>query len=333
MSRLLPSLSALRVFEVAGRLQSFANAALELNVTQGAVSRQIRALEEELGVKLFTRLTRRVQLTDAGRKYLTEVQSAFDHLQQATLRMRTRDTHTILTISVLPSVGSFWLMPRLAGFTQRYPDIETRIISSIGPVDLHSREIDVAIRVGALPGRHYDPLMPRVDLEMVTDWRGVLAEKLVPDVLVPVYSPELLAQDGPSDDPNEILNLPLIHTSSRPHAWPDWIRSHGLPPLLAPRENEYGHFFMSLEAAREGQGVAIVPDILLSDATSRGLVVSSRCQVQSAGEYYVLSLSERCEEREIRLFREWMQEQIHSTAHVGRAAELRTGLRQQSTVD
>jgi LysR family glycine cleavage system transcriptional activator len=311
MSRSLPSLIALRVFEVAGRLQSFSNAAIELNVTQGAVSRQIRALEDDLDVKLFTRLTRRVQLTDVGRKYLSEVQAALGQIEQATHRIRARDTRTILTISVLPSVGSFWLMPRLARFSQRYPDVETRIMSSIGPVDLHSRDADVAIRVGALPGRRYDPLMPRVDLTMATDWRGVLAEELAPDVLVPVYSPALVAEGSRPQDPKAVCKLPLIHTTSRQHAWPDWIRAQGLPELTRVRALEYGHFFMSLEAARQGQGVALVPDILLLNSHTHDLVKLTTYKVQSAGEYYLLSLNDRCQEHAIFLFRQWMQEQIH----------------------
>jgi LysR family glycine cleavage system transcriptional activator len=316
MSRSYPSLIALRVFEVAGRLHSFSSAAIELNVTQGAVSRQVRALEDELDVKLFTRLTRRVQLTDAGRIYLAEVQAGLEQIKQATVRVRARETHAILTINVLPSVGSFWLMPRLAEFTQRYPDIETRIISSIGPADLHSRDVDVAIRVGALPGRRYDPLMPRVDLAMAGDWRGVLAEELAPDVLVPVYSPTLVPDGTRPQDPKSICNLPLIHTASRTNAWPDWIRAQGLSESDAPRVIEYGHFFMSLEAARKGQGVALVPDILLSDSNSHNLIIASTSKVRSAGEYYLLSLNDRCQERAISLFRQWMQEQIRSTSAV-----------------
>jgi LysR family glycine cleavage system transcriptional activator len=312
MSRSYPSLIAIRVFEVAGRLQSFSNAALELNVTQGAVSRQIRALEDELDVKLFTRLTRKVELTEAGRNYLAEVQGALDRIRQATARIRTREVREIVTISVLPSIGSYWLMPRLAEFTQRHPDIETRIISSIEPADLHSRQADVAIRVGALPGRRYDPLMPRVDLRMETDWHGVQADELAPDVLVPVYSPALAA-DKPQH-PRLIRDLPLIHTTSRPHAWPDWARALGLPEVTGPRELEYGHFFMSLEAARKGQGVALVPDVLLSESNLHGLVTAPGARVRSAGDYYLLSLSERSEERAISLFREWVQEQMRLPA-------------------
>lgn len=320
MSRTLPSLTALRVFEVAGRLESFSSAAIELNITQGAVSRQIRALEEELQIRLFTRLTRRVQLTEAGEKYLAEVQAALNQIEQATSRVRSRQKRAVLTISVLPSVGSFWLMPRLAHFSQRHPDIETRIVSSIDPVNLHGREADVAIRVGALPGRSYEQPMPRVDLTMVQDWRGVLAEELAPDVLVPVYSPRLAGSEHALCDPKVIRNLPLVHTTSRTNAWPDWIRGHGLPPLASSRRMEYGHFFMSLEAAREGEGVAIVPDLLLSGSAAQNLIVAHACKVKSAAEYYLLTLNERSNERSIQAFREWVQEEMRRTPVVSKVA-------------
>jgi LysR family glycine cleavage system transcriptional activator len=310
MSVSLPSLTALRAFEVAGRLQSFSNAALELNVTQGAVSRQIRALEDELGVKLFVRTTRRVVLSEAGRSYLAEVQYALGHIQRATEGVRQRDARSTLTISVLPSFGSFWLMPRLAHFTQRYAGIDTRVVSTIGAVNLHAREADIAIRVGALPGKVYAPDLARVELTMVTDWRGVLAEALAPDMLVPVFSSALGPPRSAFREPADAIQFPLIHTASRPSAWPDWITAHGLPELPAARTIEYGHFFMSLAAAREGRGIAIVPDILLSDTNMQDLIPLTQFKVQSAAEYYVLSLSERSEERGVRLFRQWMQEQI-----------------------
>jgi LysR family glycine cleavage system transcriptional activator len=311
MSYTLPPLTALRVFEVAGRHQSFSNAAAELNVTQGAVSRQIRTLEDELGLKLFVRETRRVILTEAGRRYLGEVQAALGQIQDSTAALIADGARKKLLISVLPSVGSYWLMPRLARFTERYPDIETRIISSIGPVDLHSREADVAIRVGALPGKRYPQRAPRVDLTMVPDWRGVLADELAPDVLVPVLAATLNKRVSEFKSARDVIDSPLIHTSSRPHAWPDWHSNYRLTPQVQQRKHEYGHFFMSLQAAREGRGIALVPEILLTDTTLSDLLPLNDFKARSAGEYYLLSLEERSKEREIRLFREWMQEQVH----------------------
>lgn len=310
MSYSLPSLTALRVFEVAGRLQSFSNAAVELNVTQGAVSRQIRLLEDELGIKLFERMTRRIVLTDAGRKYLADVQAAMAQIEYSTASLLTGGSRKKLVISVLPSIGSYWLMPRLAHFTERHPDIETRIISSIGPVDLHAREADVAIRVGALPGKQYPPDAPKVDLTMVPDWRGVLADELAPDMLVPVITAALNKPVSHFRQARDVIDFPLIHTSSRPNAWPGWLSAFGLSAHSVPRRYEYGHFFMSLEAAREGRGIAAVPDILLTEANMRDIIPLTRFRIASAGEYYLLSLAERSREREIRLFRDWMQEQL-----------------------
>ncbi|CAM5212879.1 LysR family glycine cleavage system transcriptional activator OS=Castellaniella defragrans OX=75697 GN=HNR28_001162 PE=3 SV=1 [Castellaniella defragrans] len=313
MSRSLPSLTALRVFEAAGRLQSFSKAAGELNVTQGAVSRQIRALEEDLNVKLFLRSTRRVELTAAGRFYQARIGSAFRQIEQATEKLRAHDIHTMLTVSVLPSVGSFWLMPRLNRFSQRHPSVETRVVSSIDPVDFQSNEADVAIRVGALPGRRYEATAPRVDLVMTTDWRDVEVEELAADVLVPVLSPGLL-EGRMGISAAGLLGLPLIHTSSRPHAWMDWARSRGFDDALPDAKEEYGHFFMSLEAARQGLGVALVPDILVDRIDRNELVALTGLKSRSAAEYYLLYLRSRKGEESILKFREWIHEEFHRMA-------------------
>src|SRR5690606_98917 len=106
---------------------------------------------------------------------------------------------------------------------------------------------------------------------------------------------------------------PLIHTASRPHAWPDWIRAYGLPPLGSAHKIEYGHFFMSLEAARAGEGIAIVPDVILAGAAINGLKAAWSCPARSAGEYYLLSLSECAQEHAIQAFREWVQEEMRNT--------------------
>lgn len=310
MRRLIPSLSALQAFDAAGRLCSFTHAADELFVTQGAISRQIRTLEDELGVKLFTRLARRVELTELGRIYLREVQFVLDHIERATVKLRAQRKHTLLTISALPSVASFWIMRRLANFSQRYPNVETRMITSIRPVDLHSSEADVAIRVGPLPGKHYDSRQPRIDLEMVTNWRGVRATQLFPDILVPVYSTKLLKGAEPITRPEQLLDYPLVHTSSRRQAWPDWLRAYGLSQPDEDEPIEYGHFFMSLEAAREGQGVTIVPNILLMDVDRSELVSPFEPGLASAGEYYLLVLDDRADEEHIAAFREWLTEQV-----------------------
>jgi len=310
MSRPLPSLIALRFFEAAGRLQSFSRAAIELHVTQGAVSRQIRALENELGIKLFNRLTRKVELTEAGRRYLAEIGEAFAMMRMATDRLRTQQEHATLKISTLPSVGSLWLMPRLGSFTREYPNIETRISSSIEPVDLQGGDADVAIRVGPKPGQPYDRNAPGIDLIMTEDWRGVLAEELTADVLVPVYSPNILEVDARLDSEELFHTLPLIHTSSRADAWTGWAKRYGFKDLPATPRIEFGHFFMSLDAARQGLGVAIIPEIILENSNLNGLHCAHDYKARSAGEYYLLSLAQNAEAHHVAAFRSWAKKEF-----------------------
>ena len=313
MRRSLPSLSALRAFDAAGRLLSFSRAAQELHVTQSAVSRQIRALEETLKADLFVRLTRKVELTEAGESYLRSLQGAFDDIERATDRFQSQRESRVLRIGILPSVASSWLMPRLAGFTQQYPEIETRIITSIEPVDFNAGEVDVAVRVGALPGKRYGPAHPRIDLQMVKDWRGVRADMLFEDVLVPVCASRL-AQGLRQARPRDLQGMPLVHTTSRRNAWPDWFRAHGLTEARTRDDAHYGHFFMSLEAARQGRGLAIVPSVLMEGNRYSDLVRLFPPDKPSAGEYYLLARDSDYERREIALFRAWLQAQVSEAA-------------------
>ncbi|HEX7126671.1 MAG TPA: LysR family transcriptional regulator [Thermodesulfobacteriota bacterium] len=201
MTRRLPSLSSVRAFEAAGRRLSFTGAAEELNVTQGAVSRQVRALEEYLGVRLFRRAARSVVLTAEGEEYLRAVRESFDRLEQATLRILGRPESRVLTLNVLPTLASRWVIPRLLSFTEPNTPIEVRMITSIAPVDFGRDDIDVAIRVGSPHGQVVEPGRARIDLVMTDDWRGVSADFLFPDVIVPVASRGLLASGRPLATP------------------------------------------------------------------------------------------------------------------------------------
>jgi LysR family glycine cleavage system transcriptional activator len=306
VSRTLPPLNALRAFDAAGRHLSFSKAALELHVTQGAISRQIRELEKRLGARLFVRLARRVELTDVGRRYLNEVQAALDQVERATREIRTRRGRRVLTISVLPTIASYWLMERLARFSLAHAGIEVRILTSIQPVDLPGGEADLAIRVGALPGQRFDDKHPRIDLSMVDDWRGVRADFLFPDILVPLCAPSLTNGRRKLRHPRDLEHYPPIHTATREQAWPDWFAAQGLVAPFASDGNYYGHFFMGIQAAREGQGVAIAPHIFFGGREAEGLLFPFRLRMPSAGDYHLLVLDSRRKEREIALFSTWV---------------------------
>jgi LysR family glycine cleavage system transcriptional activator len=303
--RRLPPLNALRGFDAAARHLSFTKAAEELHLTQGAISRQVKELELHLGQDLFRRLTRRIELTNEGEQFFQTVEAILDELERAGGRFAQTRDRTTLTVSVLPTIASIWLMPRLHVLNRLHPEIELRVVSSIEPADLLAHEADVAIRVGRLPGRHYERNQPRIELTMLTRWEGVHADELFPDKLVPVCAPELLAQ-GPVT-PAELAYRPLIHTSTRRHAWPDWLKAHGVRAAVESDPGlQFGHFFMSLDAARQGRGVALVPDILLAQGESmRGLVMPVASDIESAGEYYLLIHESRLDDPHVQHFRSW----------------------------
>ncbi|VVE12787.1 Glycine cleavage system transcriptional activator [Pandoraea communis] len=318
MAQRLPPLLALRAFEAAGRLLSFTLAADELHLTQGAISRQVRQLEEFLRQKLFIRLTRRIELTDAGRDYLESVQLALGVVENATRRC-LRDKHRILTIDVLPTLASYWLMPRLARFTKMHSDIEVRLVSSIEPANLQNKEIDIAIRVGRLPGKRYNPSCPRIDLVMTDHWRGLDAWPLFEDTLVPVMSRHLAAQMSPVVEPLDLLKFRLINNATRKNAWTDWFACHGISPLPSLNMVDYGHFFMALQAAREGEGVALVPSIIYESLDDREHLCSPiQTRVPSAGEYYLLMRETGQHDPAVVAMRDWLlEEALRRPEHPG----------------
>jgi LysR family transcriptional regulator, glycine cleavage system transcriptional activator len=320
-ARRFPPLNTLRGFEAAARHLSFTLAARELHVTQGAISRQVRELERFLGRALFRRMTRRIALTPDGRDFLATVERALFEIEEATSKIQKRRDRHRVTVSVLPTLSSLWLMPRLHLFNQAHPDVEVTTISSIEAADLLAHQADVAIRAGRVPGQRYGATQPRIALEMVTDWTGVHADRLFPDVLVPVCARSLIA-DTSQLQPDELLRYPLIHISTRPDAWTDWLSACGVS-LTAPLDHalEFGHFFMALDAAREGLGVAIVPKaILLCHPARDELIIPVRedpaVMTASAGEYHLLIHESRWHLDQVQKFRKWLLEQ---------AAALRSG--------
>src|SRR5438876_6612537 len=175
MRRRLPQLNALKAFEAAARHVSFTRAAEELCVTQGAVSHQVKALEDELGIKLFNRERQRLVITEAGREYLVVVRDALDRIALGTERLVQRQSSGLLTISTSPDFAAKWLVHRLGRFTKAHPDIELRISATMHHVDFAREEVDLAVRHGD------------------GSWTGLHVERLCVEELFPVCSPKLLA--------------------------------------------------------------------------------------------------------------------------------------------
>src|SRR5437667_10082860 len=197
MTARLPSLNGLRAFEAAARHLSFTQAASELNVTQTAISHQIKRLEQELRVRLVVRPNRALALTPEAKDYLPGVRAAFNDLRLATDRVLRKDNDNVLTISTLASLAAKWLLPRLSAFQEAHPDIDVRITTSTGLVDFRSGDVDAAIRYGR------------------GHWPGLRAAWLMADEMFPVCSPALLTGKKPLRRPEDLADQVVHHTSSR----------------------------------------------------------------------------------------------------------------------
>ena len=288
MARRLPSPVALRAFEAAARHLSFTSAAAELNVTQGAISRHIKFLEGYLNVQLFRRLPRTLELTPDGQIYYPAMREALDIMERATRRLLHSKQDRVLTLSVLPTLAMNWIIPELSQFNANNKSIEVHLATSIQPADFRT-DIDMAIRVGYPPQQAPTSQRARIDLTMVQDWTGLDVEYLMPDLIEPVCSPELVNGNPPLRTVLDLRRHCLLHTTTRAHAWADWLHVVNADGIDPEAGTGFSHFFMTLQAAREGQGVACVPTILAKPDIAAGrLVAPFSWPVESAGGYHLL---------------------------------------------
>lgn len=287
----LPPLNAVRVFEAAARLGSFNHAAEELHVTPSAVSHQVRALEEYLGVKLFRRLTRQVRLTSEGRLYLGPVRDALEQIRLATEQI-ARDRYSgPLTISAAPSFTVGWLMPRLSEFQLAHPDIEVRLNASVELVDLTRSDVDVGIRSGSRA------------------WPGLRAHRLMAEELVPVCSPRLLEPAGALGKPADLVGATLLHELPRMGQWRSWLSVAGVQHPDPDRGPKFQNQVLAVEAAVAGMGVALANRRFVESRLREGrLVVPFEADFASECVYYLVYPEARAEQPKIAAFRDWLLE-------------------------
>jgi LysR family glycine cleavage system transcriptional activator len=296
MARSLPPLNALKAFEAAGRHLSFTRAAGELNVTPAAVGHQIKALEERLGVPLFHRQTRALRLTEAGQMALPTISQGFDRLAQGVEQMRALGESGVLTISVSPSFGAMWLVPRLEDFRMRHPEIEIRIDGTDRRVDVARGDADVAIRYG--PGG-YD---------------GVQVDRLFGQANTPVCSPALQCGEPPLQRPDDLRGHTLLHIDWKDAeaSWRMWLLAAGLDDIDPTRGPRYTMETMAVEAARDGQGVALVGDMLVADDLAAGRLVrpfDPDLSTPLTFSYYLLSAKDGARQPKTAAFRDWLLEE------------------------
>lgn len=288
--RFLPPMSVLAAFEAAARLQSFTAAAEELSLTQSAVSRQIRSLEDMLGAELFVRERQTVRLSVAGQTYANEVRRALQLIATATLSFRANPQGGTLNLAILPTFGTRWLAQRLPKFLAAHPGVTINLTTRLAPFDFKVDQLDAAIHYG-LP-----------------EWAGAKLDFLMKETVVPACSPATKAKYKLSK-PEHLLRAPLVHLVSRPDAWERWLRTAGVK-----FDDVHGmlvdQFAVAAQAAIAGLGVALLPTFLVEAELARGdLVAAVNRPMQSTDNYYLAWPVERENYPPLQAFRRWIQDE------------------------
>lgn len=291
MKRDLPSLNAVRMFEAAARHRNFTRAAEQLFVTQGAVSRQIKQLEQDLEHELFRRDGPKLELTEAGERFYAAVQDGLDILRRGTMELRRLRATPALTISVLPSFAAKWLVPRIVHFQRGHGDIELRLATSYDPVDFVQRpDIDIAIRFGS------------------GGWSGIYSECLINEQMFPVCSPAFLERAGGFNAPCELLRQQLIYAVDGYDQWPDWFDAVAVTAPDEARGPRYSDELLLHQAAMEGHGIALVRSLLVADELRAGrLVRLFDTSIPSKRSYYFVCPPGRENEDKTQSFLEWLR--------------------------
>lgn len=299
MRRKIPSTTALICFEAAARHESYTKAANELALTQGAVCRQIAALEAFLNVELFRRSRRGVQLTEAGLSYSRQVSTQLDAVERDTLSVMRQQGANVIELAVVPTFGTQWLLPRLKDFQQRHPEVTVNLTNRTRPFLFADTAFDAAIYFGD------------------GDWSGTESHRLMSENPLPVCSPSLL-QGQLELSAKQIAELPLLQQTTRPYAWRQWFSSLELNierDMTGPR---YELFSMLAQAAMHDMGVALIPPFLIQQELQQGrLVVANRHALSSTKAYYLMIPERKVASASLRAFRDWLTEQarIYVEAH------------------
>jgi len=281
-------MSMLAAFDATAREGSVSGAARELHLTHGAVSRQVAALEFQLGTPLFVRSARGVRLTNAGKTYAVEIQAALSALRNASLKVIADPLSSTINLAILPTFGTRWLMPRFPSFLQEHPDITVNFVTRISRFEFGADGIDTAIHYGA------------------PTWPGAECTFLMGEKSIPVCAPALLprAKDLPE---KELQKLPLLHLESRADAWKDWFNIHGLDVPSNTGTMIFEQFSIVAQAAVAGLGAALLPRFLIRGELDRGELValSDRALISETG-YYLVTPEAKTDYAPVVALREWL---------------------------
>ncbi|UXU85843.1 transcriptional regulator GcvA [Burkholderia sp. S-53] len=289
MARRLPPLNSLRAFEAAARLGSFTLAADELCVTHGAISRHVQQLEAWLGRPLFERHNRRVELTDAGRAYLAEVGASFDRIALATAQHFGHAQQRVLRVSAPATFSLRWLVPKLSSFQVAHPTIEVRLSTSNEPIEKLRDKVDLIVRGGP----------QAID--------GYVAEEFLSEVRLPVCAPKLL-EGRTLLTPADLAGFTLLHAATYPGMWPEWLAAAGHPNLVPRHSLTLEHFYLTLQGALDGLGIAMGPIALVADDIAEGRLMQPFSEpALPPWRYFTYVASARAGDDAVRAFKDWLK--------------------------
>jgi LysR family transcriptional regulator, glycine cleavage system transcriptional activator len=283
--RYLPPIPALMALEAVDRLGTASDAAKELSLTQGAISRALQGLESQLGVPLLIRERQRLRLTPSGQDYVAEVRKALQLLATASITLRANPTGGSLNLAILPAFGMHWLAPRLARFTQSHPEVTLNLSTRLKPFDFVTSPFDAAIHYGR------------------QDWPGVTYLKLMDEEVLAVAAPGF----PPLTNATDLLTLPLLQLESRTGDWGRWLAHHGHPGLRPPGMM-FDQFATLTQGAIHGMGAALIPTFLIQRELAEGrLIPIFGAPIRALGSYYLVWPDTRPDRAPLRSLRLWLQ--------------------------
>ena len=292
MSQKLPPLNTLRVFRAAAHYLSFTLAAEELFVTQAAVSHQIKALEQSLGVDLFIRGNRSLCLSEAGQRFLPYIDQIFHLLDDGLQQISTPGEGKTLTVTLLPSFASRWLVPRLGLFLKSHPEVDFRLAPSRELTNFQTEDIDLAIRYGS------------------GNYPGLTSIFLMDEDIFPVCSPKIMDGSHPLLQPNDLRHHVLLHDEGHGD-WRKWLLAANAKKVDPRKGPVYTDSAMAVQSAIEADGVALARSQLVKDDIARGLLVKPFDIYQPTGfSYFVIYPSDRIPTPAMRAFTKWIQQQV-----------------------